>query len=117
MEKEVKTTLWIEDGATRIETDFADFGGTVNEWKSAFYEVWRYQMTWGFAYSINVRERRNTGVYMSLLIKSGYKKLVLELLDDLGFGNVVTSDENIGVVQLYDIDDKAAEDVFEVFAE
>ena len=72
MEKEVKTTLWIEDGVVRIESDLNDFNGSLNEWKNAFYEIWRWQMTWDFAYSIRVSERRESGVYISMLVKKTF---------------------------------------------
>lgn len=117
MEKEVKTTLWIEDGAVRIETDLKDFYENDEQWKKAFYQVWWYQMIWDFAYSIRVSERRETGVYMSLLIKKAYQKQVRELLEELGYKKITEQEEHIGIVQLYDIDDPAADNLFEVFAE
>ncbi len=117
MEKEVNTTLWIEDGAIRINSDLSDFDGNVEQWKKAFYEVWRYQMSWDFAYSIKVGERRKTGVYINLLIKKAYLKPVKEMLKDLGYRNVTESAEHIGIVQTYDISDPAAEKMYEVFAD
>lgn len=117
MEKEVRTTLWIEDGAVRLEADGNDFDGDVAKWKNAFYQMWRYQMTWDFAYSIKVAERRKTGVYVSLLIKKAYLRQVKEMLGDLGYKNISEWEEHVGIVQLYDIDTPEAEDMFEVFAE
>lgn len=117
MEKEVKTTLWIEDGAVRLEADGNDFEGDVAKWKDAFYQLWRYQMTWDFAYSIRVSERRETGVYVSLLIKKAYTKQVKKLLADLGYRKISEWGEHVGIVQTYDIDVPEAEDMFEVFAE
>ena len=117
MEKEVKTTLWIEDGAVRIESDLNDFSGSLNEWKNAFYEIWRWQMTWDFAYSIRVSERRESGVYISMLVKKAFLKNVKDLLDRLGYKNATVTKEHIGIIQTYDIDDPDAEDMFEVFAE
>lgn len=117
MEKEVKTTLWIEDGAIRLEADCNDFEGDVEKWKDAFYQIWRYQMTWDFAYSIKVAERRETGVYLSMLIKKAYAKQVKELLKDLGYMKISISPEHVGIVQTYDINIPEAEDMFEVFAE
>ena len=101
----------------RIETDLEDFDGTVQQWKDAFYQIWRYQMTWDFAYSIKVAERRSTGVYISMLIKKAYREQVKELLSDLGCKKISESDEHVGIVETYDIDDPAAADMFEVFAE
>lgn len=117
MEKDVKVTLWIEDGAVRLESDLDDFKGNVNEWKKAFYEIWRWQMTWDFAYSIRVSERRESGAYVSLLVKKAYKEQAKKLLENLGYQKVNEWEEHVGIVQTYDIKDPAAEDMFEVFAE
>lgn len=117
MEKEVKTTLWIQDDAVRIETDLNDFAGNVEEWKKAFYEVWRYQMTYDFAYNIRVSERRESGVYMSMLVKKAYAEQTKELLKHLGCQKITEWGEHVGIVQLYDIDTPEAKDMFEVFAE
>ena len=74
-------------------------------------------MTWGFAYSIRVDERRKDGVYVSLLVQKGYKERVKDLMDDLGYQNIAESDEHIGVIELYGIDGPEADDMFEVIAE
>lgn len=114
MEKEVRTTLWIEDGAVRLEAFLEDFAGTVEEWKIAFYEVWRYQMTYDFAYSIRVGEKSDNSVYMSLLVKGKYRKDARHLIERLGCKNIRESEEHIGIVQTYEIDDC---DLFEVIAD
>lgn len=114
MEKEVKTSLWIQDDAVRLEAFLEDFVGTVEEWKIAFYEIWRYQMYYTFAYSIEVAEKSDSSVYMSLLVKKAYLKNAKMLLKDIGCRNVKEWEEHIGIVQLYDVDDS---DLFEVIAD
>ena len=99
-------TMWIEDAVT-IETYLDDFNGSVQEWKLAFYEVWRYQMTYSFAYKIRVGERHGGAVYMSLLVKPAFKKDILETLKGLGCGKITVDAEKVGVIDdcdLYDID-------------
>ncbi len=117
MEKAVTTSLWIEDGAVRIESDLQNFDGDVKKWRESFYMLWRYQMTWDFAYSIRVAERRESGVYVSLLIKEAFLSQVKELLNNLGYGATTEWKEHVGIVQTYELETSEAEDMFEVFAE
>lgn len=117
MEKEVKTTLWIEDGAVRVEAEFQNFDGDVAKWKDSFYQIWRYQMTWDFAYSIDLIERRRTGVTLRMLVRKAYMPQVRDMLNDLGYRDIKEDSEHVGIVQLYDINVPEAEDLFEVFAE
>lgn len=118
MGKEIRTTLWVEDGVTRVRayiTDFVqDFGST---WKGSFYELWRYQMTWNFAYEIKVHETSDKDVCVSMLVKNAYLKNVLDTMESLGYRNVQIEEEHIGIIQIYDIDDPVAEDMFTVVAE
>ncbi len=111
MEKEVKTTMWIQDDAVRLEAYFEDFKGSVDDWKIAFYEVWRYQMYYTFAYSITVEEKNDSSVYMSLLVKKAYLKNAKMLLKDIGCRNVQEQEEHIGLVQLYYVDDDKLHEV------
>lgn len=113
MEKEVKTTLWIED-AVRVRAFFNDFDGDIPKWKEAFYEIWRYQMTWSFVHEIEVHEvgQRRDGNYdlcTSLLVKPAYRKNVESMMGDLGYKNLHITEEPVGVVQTWDIDDEDAQ--------
>ena len=117
MEKEVKTSLWNEDSAVRFMADYEDFDGDLEKWKDSFYQVWRYQMTQRFAYSINLYERRDTGGYISLLVRKAYRKQTREMLETLWYRKVYEEDELVGTVPLYDIDDPDALDAYEVFTD
>ena len=85
-----------KENAYRIMSSFKDFEGSVDEWKAKFYELWRYQLTWGFAYRIDLETK--SGVYVCLLVREAYRKNVLSLMDDLGYKNVREEVEKIGVV-------------------
>lgn len=85
-------------GAIRITTHYSDFNGNLQEWKYAFYDIWRYQMTWDFAYEISLRESRKNGVFLDLLVKECFKQNAIDLLDELGYMNISTSEENVGIV-------------------
>lgn len=108
---EKKATVYKEK-ATKIRLDYNDFDGTLEEWKKALYEVWRWQMTWDFAYTIKVREYRIGGVALILLIHPSFKKNVVEMLEDYGYRNPRIEDVDIGVVDFEWSEDFDIEDVF-----
>lgn len=105
-DKCVRTDLWVEN-AIRVRTFRSDFDGTTDEWKRVFYEVWRWQMTWDFAYEIRVHEMHDGDLCASLLIKSAYKKQCVDMLEEYGYRNIKVENEPVGIVQLYDIEDPA----------
>ena len=118
MEKEVRTSLWIEDGVLRVRTYISDFDKeSGNNWKESFYELWRYQMTWDFAHEIKVHEVSGGDVCVSMLIKKAFKDNVLDTMKYLGYRNIRIEEEHVGVIQLYDIDAPEARDIFTVVAE
>lgn len=108
---EQKKTWVYKEEALKVRTNFEDFDGTVEKWKKAFYEVWRWQMTWSFAYTIKVHEYHDGDLGLVLLIKPAFKKSVLEMLEEYGYKNVKVENVNIGFVDFevwsedFDIDD------------
>ena len=96
--------------AIRMTSHLEDFNGDSSEWKKSFYEVWRYQLTWDFAYEIALRESRRFGVFIDMLVKEAYKQNALDMLENLGYRNVTTSEENVGVV--WEFEHKEFEDGF-----
>lgn len=105
MSKEIRTSLWVEDEVTRIRTFLEDFDGTVEEWKKAFYEIWRYQMTWSFAHEISVHEVHGGDVCVSILAKDAYLNSAKSMMESLGYRNLQTSKEHLGVIETYELDD------------
>ena len=117
MEKEIRTSLWVEDGAIRIDAEFEDFDGDLAKWKESFYQVWRYQMTWSFAYSIKLIDRRATGVCLYMLIKKAYLKQTREMLEYLGYKKFTEQNENVGFVPTWDIKDPIVESMYEIYVD
>lgn len=117
MEREVKTTLWIEDGVLRVRAYISDFDGGHEKWQKSFYMLWRYQMTWDFAYEITVHEVHDGDVCVSMLIKESYKDQLLNTMEGLGYRNVRVEPEHVGIVQSYDITygDKSVPEADEMF--
>lgn len=88
--------------ATQIIAYLEDFDGDVAAWKNAFYELWRWQMCWNYAYTIEVMESRKSGVFVCLVVRNGYLNDVLSAMEELGYRNVMTFDEQIALVDGYD---------------
>ena len=84
--------------AVRIEASYADFNGDLNKWEDSFYQLWRLQLTWRFAYRITLEETRQ-GVYVCLLVKPSYRDNAVETMDSFGYKNILTFHENIGVIE------------------
>lgn len=114
MEKEIRTSLWVKSDVTRIRTFLEDFDGDVEKWKKSFYEIWRYQMTWDFAYEITVHEVHGGDVCVSILAKNAFLGSAKSMLDSLGYRNLKTEKEHIGIVEVFDLGD---EDIWTVVAE
>lgn len=85
--------------AVRITAYLQDFDGDVEKWKDSFYQVWRLQLTWSFAYDIKLLETRRSGVYLSMVIKPSYESSVLETLPGFGYREIKPEKENIGVLE------------------
>jgi len=104
-----KITIDRKEPAVEVSAWYEDFDGNVQKWRDSFYTLWRYQLTWDFAYRIDVRETRSKGTYVSLLIRKAYKEQVLETMDDLGYKNILTSDTKVGIV--YGFETPEVEDI------
>lgn len=103
-----------KEKAFRITTHANDYtGGDIDAWKAAFYEIWRYQMTFDFAYSIAVRESRASGVFFDLLVKEGQEDDAKDMLERLGCSEIQCYEQPVGIVEGYELPD----DIEEVFTE
>ena len=89
--------------AVRVTANYGNFDGDIAKWKESFYMIWRYQLTWSFAYEITLNESRR-GVFVDLLIKPAFKNDVAGMMEDLGYKEVQFSDERVGVIYRYDND-------------
>ena len=73
--------------AYRIEANFVDFDGDLDKWKDAFYTMWRWQMTFDYAYMIKADDRR-TSVYFCAVVKPAYKDQVVEAMEEYGYRKI-----------------------------
>lgn len=82
--------------AVRISAYYKDFDGNLDKWKNAFYQLWRWQMTWDFAYEIQLIDTRD-GVKVYIMSKPNFQKNVLETMQDLGYRDIQTWEEKVAV--------------------
>jgi hypothetical protein len=101
--------------AIRITAHFSEFDGNLDKWEDSFYQVWRYQLTWDFAYGIKLNESRQHGVYIDLLIRPSYREPLLETMESLGYRDIAQNTEFVGIVEVYE--HKELEDIEEVILE
>ena len=102
MGKSARVYVYTED-AVHIVSHLNDFTGNVQEWKNAVYELFRYDMTWSFAYKIDVIESRSSGVFVSIVARPAYEQSILDTMEDLGFRNTVAKHEDIGWIECTDL--------------
>lgn len=95
--------IWKED-AVRVTATYKDFNGDLLTWKNAFYELWRYQLTYSMAYKLAVRESNKSGVFVDILVRPAYKDNLVETMRDLGYRNMTVYDEKVGIVECTDTD-------------
>lgn len=101
-----------KDKAYRVISKYEDFDGDVEKWKVAFYDLWRLQMTYSFAYNIEVREG-HSGVYVSMLVREAYINQTVDTMTEWGFGGIRKDEEPVGIIESYELPD----DIEEVFTE
>lgn len=103
-EKYADVSVYFED-ALYITADLEDFDGDVQKWKTAFYELWRYQMTWHFAHRIYV-EDTSDGVYVGIYCKPAYRGSLLDTMETLGYRNIQVIDYEIGTIECTELPDE-----------
>lgn len=100
----MKLQAELED-AVRVDVFYSDFDGDIEQWKDAFYQVWRYQLTWNFAYSIQLMETRRAGVCMCIYSRKDFRDNVTELLTSLGCRNINEEDVSAITIDSYGFSD------------
>ena len=101
MDKHKRVNVY-EEEAVNVVAYLEDFDGDVKEWKIAFYELWREQMTWSFAYEIVAGEHSDRSVYVCLKIRPKFKKALLGAMEQYGYRNIKTTDITIGIIEPYE---------------
>lgn len=104
MERHAKVNVYAKE-AVFVTAHLNDFDGDVQKWKNAVYELFRYDMTYGFAYKIDVIESRSNGVFVSITAKPTFESPLLETMNTLGFCNVRAQHESIGSIECTDLPD------------
>ena len=114
------TSIRIEEVKKTVSVcaHLSDFDTTVNTWQHAYFTMLSWKNTWGLVYQMDLLESRKSGVYVWVLLhEADNANRLIEFMEGLGYRNIKTSKENVGIVQLYDIDDPATENMYTVFAD
>ena len=110
MEKKAKVNVYAKEAVT-IYAYWKDFDGDIKRWKNSIYDMFRWDMTYGYAHDILVYESNANGAYIRLIIKPAFKESVLDTMQELGFRNMSVTHDEIGTIDstelpedmLYDI--------------
>jgi hypothetical protein len=92
----LKESIEVQE-ALRVTSKFSDFNGDLDKWKDSFYQLWRLQMTWNFAYQLELDETKS-GVYVSMLIKPAFEENVLVNMEGFGYRKIHTYPEKFGML-------------------
>ena len=93
--------------ALEVKAAYEDFdGGDAKDqkWQYAFYQLWRYQLTYDFAYSIKVNEYSDQTLDTILIIRPSYKNAVLQTMKGYGYRNIRVDDCKVLEISPYDGD-------------
>ena len=109
MEKTFKAEVFVED-AIAIEARLKDFEGTVDEWKTAVYELFRLNMTFRKIYRISVDlGNKEKGVYVTAVVDPSFERLTVDHMTDSGFRNISVSKAEVGVISCMDVPDNCTD--------
>jgi len=97
--------LFTEKRALWIRAYYEHFDGDLHRWMDSFYQLWRYQLTFDFAYKLELQETRTAGIYVSMLVKPEYEKQLLTTMVNLGYRNIRNNEDTVTVVHSYDLEE------------
>jgi hypothetical protein len=98
MEKMARVAVYMED-AVYITSCLNDFDGGVQKWKNAVYDMFRWDMTYSFAYKIDVIESRSSGVFILLICRPKFEESIVATMEDNGFRNIKVRHEDVGHIE------------------
>lgn len=89
--------------AIRVISFYYDFNGGLDKWKDSFYQLWRLQLTWSFAYRLELHEIRSKGVYVDILCKPSFVNELVANMGEFGYRAITTKPCNVGMVDGYEL--------------
>ena len=100
-----------KEKVVEIRSSLADFAGDTQAWKLAFYELWRYELTYSFAYRLRVWEYSNKTVDVQILARPGYKDAIISTMKSLGYRNIKVENCAVASISPYDGDMEDQDDI------
>ena len=73
-------------------------------WKLAFYELWRYQMTWSMAYDLAVIDGREN-LFVRVICKEAFLDSLLETMEGIGYRDISQRESNVGLIDCLKVPD------------
>lgn len=98
MERKARVDVYVEQYA-HIVSHLSDFDGDTQKWKNAVYDLFRWNMTYSYAYKINVNESRSRGVFVCIYCRPKFEEPLLDTMEDLGFRNTKATHEDFGTIE------------------
>ena len=102
--KQARVNVYTEK-AIRVTSFYDDFKGGVDKWKDSFYQLWRLQLTWSYAYRLELHETRRSGVFVDILCKPSYVDELVANMGEFGYRAITTESCNVGMVDGYELPD------------
>lgn len=93
-----------KEPAIAVRASLEDFEGDVTKWKDSFYELWRYEMTWNFAYVLKVNEYSDKSVGVRIIARPAYKDALLDTMKHLGYRKITVDETAVAVISPYEYD-------------
>lgn len=110
MEKKARVNVYAKEAVT-IYAYWKDFDGDIQKWKNSIYEMFRWDMTYGYAHDILVYESNECGAYIRLIIKPSFEDSVIDTMDYLGFKELKVTHDEVGVIECTDLPSDALYDI------
>lgn len=110
MEKKARVNVYAKEAVT-IYAYWKDFDGDIQRWKNSIYDMFRWDMTYGYAHDILVYESNESGAYIRLIIKPPFTEPVLETMQELGFNNLRVTHDEIGTIECTDLPEDMLYDI------
>ena len=80
----------------------------VDAWKLAFYELWRYQMTWQPCYRLEVIDGKDA-LFVRAVCKEGYLEPMISTMEGVGYREIKQYETNVGFIDCLKVPDDVEE--------
>lgn len=83
--------------AVDITTKSSAFTG--ESWKDAYFRLLSWKNTWGIPYRMDIMSYNDGEAYLYMIVKKVSEERVIDMLQDLGYGDIKTEDITLCVLE------------------